>query len=156
MVSEILPRWRSVSPPPLHGHPFRLCGAFFCSRNAVLRVAVFTTLILFSLICYMTALTPSSSLSLSSLDWYGLSRVHPNSPEHVLADGSLTTPTEDDILSFTPIETAPWPPAPLLLPDELTLEQVRDIVAPTRGFFSRDYSVHLGWNNVSLCVIGNE
>ncbi|KAH9058101.1 hypothetical protein EDB87DRAFT_1627498 [Lactarius vividus] len=40
------------------------------------------------------------------------------------------------------------PPSPPFLPDVLTLEQIRDIVAPTRGFFSRDYSLGLGWNNV--------
>ncbi|KAH9058130.1 hypothetical protein EDB87DRAFT_1832712 [Lactarius vividus] len=44
--------------------------------------------------------------------------------------------------------SAPSPPSPLFSPDVLTLEQIRDIVAPTRGFFSRDYSLGLGWNNV--------
>jgi len=34
--------------------------------------------------------------------------------------------------------------------DVLSLEQIRGIVAPTRGFFSRDYSLYLGWNNVSI------
>ena len=45
------------------------------------------------------------------------------------------------------------PPRPLLfsspVSDLLTLEQIRDIVTPTRGFFSRDFSLGLGWNNVS-------
>ena len=35
--------------------------------------------------------------------------------------------------------------------DILSLEQIRDIVTPTRGFLSRDYSLYLGWNNVSIC-----
>ena len=39
------------------------------------------------------------------------------------------------------------PPSPVS--NFLTLEQIRDIVAPTRGFYSRDYSLYLGWNNVS-------
>ncbi|KAH8993698.1 hypothetical protein EDB92DRAFT_1979327 [Lactarius akahatsu] len=43
---------------------------------------------------------------------------------------------------------APSRPSPPFPPDVLTLEQIRDIVAPTRGFFSRDYSLGLGWNNV--------
>ncbi len=34
--------------------------------------------------------------------------------------------------------------------DVLSLEQIKDIVATTRGFFSRDYSLSLGWNNVSI------
>ena len=34
--------------------------------------------------------------------------------------------------------------------DQLSLEEIRDMVAGTKGFFSRDYSLGLGWNNVSL------
>ncbi|KAH9173199.1 hypothetical protein EDB89DRAFT_2068949 [Lactarius sanguifluus] len=40
--------------------------------------------------------------------------------------------------------------------DVLTLEQIRDIVAPTRGFFSRDYSLNLGWNNVKAALLQAE
>jgi hypothetical protein len=40
--------------------------------------------------------------------------------------------------------------APSSPSDVITLEQIRDIVATTRGFFSRDYSLNLGWNNVSI------
>ena len=36
------------------------------------------------------------------------------------------------------------------LSDVLSLEQIREIVATTRGFFTRDYSLNLGWNNVSI------
>jgi hypothetical protein len=31
----------------------------------------------------------------------------------------------------------------------LTLEELRDIVAHTRGFYSRDFDLNLGWNTVS-------
>ena len=47
------------------------------------------------------------------------------------------------------------PPSPLQsspVSDVLTLQQIRDIVAPTRGFFSRDYSLYLGWDNVSVSL----
>jgi len=44
-------------------------------------------------------------------------------------------------------------PGPLLTPtpttNALTLEEIRDIVAHTRGFYARDFSLYLGWNNVS-------
>jgi hypothetical protein len=43
----------------------------------------------------------------------------------------------------------PLSPSSSPVSDVLTLEQIRDIVAPTRGLFSRDYSLYLGWNNVS-------
>ncbi|KAF8274078.1 hypothetical protein EI94DRAFT_1776054 [Lactarius quietus] len=48
------------------------------------------------------------------------------------------------------------PPLPSLSPspvsDVLTLEQIRDVVARTRGFFSRDYSLGLGWNNMRYII----
>jgi hypothetical protein len=33
--------------------------------------------------------------------------------------------------------------------DHLDLEELRDLVAQTKGYFARDYSLGLGWNNVS-------
>jgi hypothetical protein len=38
---------------------------------------------------------------------------------------------------------APLPPA------EPTLQELRSIVARSNGYYARDYSLHLGWNNVS-------
>jgi len=32
--------------------------------------------------------------------------------------------------------------------DHLDLEEIRDLVAKTKGYFVRDYSLGLGWNNV--------
>ncbi|KAH9081639.1 hypothetical protein EDB83DRAFT_2539219 [Lactarius deliciosus] len=40
----------------------------------------------------------------------------------------------------------------VILSDVLTPEQIRDVVAPTRGFFSRDYSLGLGWNNMRYII----
>ena len=86
--------------------------------------------------------------------WYLSAQVDPSSVE--LAD--LHESTIDPKLALLPNLTSestipddPPPPPPSSSPvsDVLTLEQIRDIVAPTRGFFSRDYSLGLGWNNVS-------
>ena len=77
-------------------------------------------------------------------DWHGSSQNETSVPdlEHAFLSSSATT-TE-----------APHPsPSPSLISDVLTVEQIRDIVAPTRGFFVRDYSLGLGWNNVSLCGV---
>jgi hypothetical protein len=145
MASELLPRWHS-SP---HGRAFRQCGAFLRSRNGILGTGLFSTIIIVGLlvICYMTFLTPSF---LRSSDWYGLSQVHPHSPEPVYADVSLSTSSKPVFPTPTSTEEPPRLPSPSLAADELTLEQIRDIVTPTRGFYSRDYSLHLGWNNVSI------
>lgn len=34
--------------------------------------------------------------------------------------------------------------------DNLSLNQLRDIVARSKGYWARDYSLNLGWNNVSI------
>lgn len=146
MVSELLPQWHSSSPPPLHGRPFRLCSAFIRSRNGVLGAAIFSTVILVGLICHMTLFTPHVPLLLRPSAWNSISR-RPNSPEH----GSLFSSTNFPSPSSSVVP--PWSPSLSLTSDELALEQIRDIVAPTRGFYSRDYSIHLGWNNVGICSI---
>jgi len=33
--------------------------------------------------------------------------------------------------------------------DDMTLEQIREMVSKTKGLFARDFSLGLGWNNVS-------
>ncbi|KAI0308457.1 hypothetical protein OF83DRAFT_1180803, partial [Amylostereum chailletii] len=35
---------------------------------------------------------------------------------------------------------------------ELPLDELRDLVASTKGFFSRDYSLGLGWNNMRYII----
>jgi hypothetical protein len=152
MTSELLPRWQSPSPtPPLDGHPFRRCSVLVRARNGLFRTLIFSACILIGLIGYMTLLTPQGSLLTTPLDWYSLCKADPNYPESMQTEPSsfthithpLPSPTSADIP-----QTELPPPFPAL--DELTLEQIRDIVAPTRGFYSRDYSLYLGWNNVSV------
>ena len=58
------------------------------------------------------------------------------SSETISTNHAFSSPTSDKATSW--------------LSDALSLEQIRDIVAPTRGFLSRDYSLYLGWNNVSI------
>jgi hypothetical protein len=98
----------------------------------------------------MTLLTPQDSLLTTPLDWYGFSKTDPNYPQRMQAEPPSFTPTTHSLPSPTSADIPPELPSPFPAHDELTLEQIRDIVAPTRGFFSRDYSVHLGWNNVSI------
>jgi hypothetical protein len=64
------------------------------------------------------------------------------SPHGLLLRSSKWSIPANPVFSLTSDE------APSSLSDVLSLEQIRDIVAPTRGFLSRDYSLHLGWNNV--------
>jgi hypothetical protein len=56
----------------------------------------------------------------------------------------LPEPQLDNIRPLVP----PSPPARNHDDDHLDLEELRDLVAQTKGFFVRDYSLGLGWNNV--------
>ena len=152
MVSELLPQWHSPSPPPFHGRPFRLCNTFIRTRNGVLGTAIFSTIILVGLICHMTLSTPHVPLLLRPSAWNGISQRPKHSPEHDESLFSSTKLPSHSSSVVSPLLSSPSP-SPSLASDELTLEQIWDIVAPTRGFYSRDYSVHLGWNNVGICSI---
>jgi len=129
-MSELLPRWRSLSPP-LRNHAFRRCGVFLCPRNCVPRTVMFSALTGLSfvgLICYMTFLTACDPVSVIT------------STKHAFPSPVSSTEIPPRL-----------PPFSLAADSEgLPLERIRDIVAPTRGFFSRDYSLYLGWNNVSI------
>ncbi|KAH9980621.1 hypothetical protein BJV74DRAFT_887716 [Russula compacta] len=90
--------------------------------------------ILACLIFYITILSPHNPLLLTPSDWHGPPQLHLNS----------TIKHADEV--------PPSSPSPPPVSDVLTLEQIRDIVAPTRGFFSRDFSLHLGWNNMRYII----
>jgi hypothetical protein len=147
MASELLPRWQSASPA-IRGYEFLRCGAFF-RRNGVLKTVVISAFILIGQICYMTS-TPHRSLWIRPSDWYSLSQARPNHPQRVHTDPSVFPPATHAYPSPTSTDMPHEPPSPPPASAELTLEQIRDIVATSRGFFSRDYSLHLGWNNVSI------
>jgi hypothetical protein len=137
-----LPQWHSPTQPSHDQTSWRRNG-FFRSFNTLPRIGIAFGAFLFStLIFYLTFFSPHDGpLSFSSSDWYGLNTT---SAQRVGSNESLPAPTNDASALPTPDEE-PSPPS-----DILSLEQIRDIVARTRGFFSRDYSLNLGWNNVSI------
>ena len=124
MSSSPLPQW--YSPTKLfHGRISCRRNGFIQSFNNIFGIGiVLGSFLLLGLILYMTFLSPHGLPLFSSSKW------------------------------FIPTNHAPSLPifhkAPSSPPDALSLEQIRGIVAPTRGFFSRDYSLYLGWNNVSI------
>ncbi|KAH9178702.1 hypothetical protein EDB89DRAFT_2063636 [Lactarius sanguifluus] len=119
----------------------------FLRPNGALRIGVFfTAFILSSLIAYATFFTPHGS-SLHLTDWHF--------PSHSLdlVDPSETLLVDPKLTSLLPTPTpGPSPPSASPVSDVLTPEQIRDVVAPTRGFFSRDYSLGLGWNNMRYII----
>lgn len=112
--------------------------------------------VLSSLIVYITLLSPRGSF-LRLSDWQAPSYFDPNS-------GELADSRETPLLHTRPASLLPEPtpvldeppassPSPSPVSDVLTLEQIRDVVDSTRGFFSRDYSLGLGWNNVRATLL---
>ncbi len=119
----------SFSPSDSHAAlKFRRLS-FLRSKDAV-KIAFFSSLLLTGLVVYVTFFSPHTA-SWRFPDWHFPSRFDPDSvPDDPSSPSQASSPVSD----------------------VLTLEQIRDIVAPTRGFFSRDYSLNLGWNNVSVSL----
>ncbi len=133
-MSSSLPQWHSFTK---FSHSRISCrhNGFFHSFNGIPGTGIFLgSFFLVGIIFYMALLSPHGPLLLSSSDPY----------EPFQLSSNKSTPTNHAPSSNTSDE------APSSLSDVLSLEQVRDIVAPTRGFFTRDYSLNLGWNNVSI------
>jgi hypothetical protein len=136
---------------PLHARPLRSLRSFI-RANTRLRTTVLFGAFFICLFFYTSFLSsPRDGPWRKPFDWHNHPLVRPDAN---LSDTLYLAPIH------TPPSTSPVPPdtstdashaLPLQspLPGDLTLEQIRDYVAPTRGFFTRDYSLGLGWNNVS-------
>ena len=69
----------------------------------------------------------------------------------------------DGATNVSSVDDTTWPssssPHPYLRPglgqyvvpgeEEWDMNRIQDMVSKTKGFYARDYSLHLGWNNVS-------
>ncbi|KAH7910940.1 hypothetical protein BJ138DRAFT_1064116 [Hygrophoropsis aurantiaca] len=77
-----------------------------------------------------------------------------------LSNSSIVPPEDHSSL-----DTSPNPNPPILhndptdnhsyqenIKDEMSIDEIRAMVATTKGFFSRDYSLGLGWNNVRYII----
>ncbi|KAH9952603.1 hypothetical protein BC827DRAFT_1274389 [Russula dissimulans] len=132
---------------PAYGRSFRRWRPFLRSYGSLRTGLFFGVIALSSLVIYATFLSPHDSLWRRPTDWYGLPQresLASNPKYHHSPSPSPTLPHTPDppVPTETTSSWTPWSS------DALTLEQLRDVVAPTRGFFTRDYSLGLGWNNM--------
>ena len=135
MSPSPLPQWHTLTKLSRDRISCRRNG-FFRSFNSIPGFGIFfSAFFLVCLVLYMTFVSQTGPLLLHSLDWHSLGT---NSTGH-----ASTTTNHDP--SSPASDGEPSSPS-----DILPLEQIRDIVAPTRGFLARDYSLNLGWNNVSI------
>ena len=154
MGFDLLPH---PSSQPSQGRTFRRWRGFLRSNGVLASGIFFGTFIFAGLIFYTTIFSPRDSLLRRPIaGWHDLPQLDPNSSEYVDSRTKYTFPSPSLSLSTSTIldqasapSPSPSPPRPSQS-DELTLQQIRAIVARTRGFFSRDYSLGLGWNNVSV------
>lgn len=125
----------------------RLWRAFLRSNGSLKIGFIFTAFFLTGRIVYQAFFFPCDP-SWRLPDWHLSSQFDPDSLE--LADPKLAYLLPELTPESTVLDdpSPPLPPSPVS--DVLALDQIRDIVASTRGFFSRDYSLSLGWNNVSV------
>lgn len=149
-----------LPPPPSYprsGRPLVRRWRSFLRANVRLRNGVLLSV--FSIAClflYTKSSSPRDPPWYRPSSWHGRLPLRPEYPHYVNASETLLvapTPIYPPIAPGTPAPSnsgSSSPPSRTPVPDVLTLEQIRDIVASTRGFFSRDYSLGLGWNNVSI------
>ena len=154
-----------LPPPNSHApyaRPLRRLRSFFRPYGRLRASVLFGAFILTTLVLYTTFSPPRETPWQTPLDWHKPSRPPPrphpeyapeigNPKDPILVAPTPTNPSTspDAPATSTSAAEAPSLPSQTQLPGVLTLEQIRDIVAPTRGFFSRDFSLGLGWNNVS-------
>ena len=141
-----LPQWES-STEPSPGHSHVRHHSFFQPFNNLPGMGILTfSSFLVGLIFYTAFLSPPQSpRSLSPSESYGLSQPFTGPTPHL--SSNTTTPANQ---TYSPPTPDVPDEVPALFSDVLTLEQIRDIVGTTRGFFARYYSLDLGWNNVSI------
>jgi hypothetical protein len=149
-----------LPPPPSYprsGRPFVRRWRSFHRANLRLRNGVLLCVfIIASLFFYTQSSSPRDPPWYRPSSWHGRLPLRPEYPHYVNASETLfvaPTPIYPPIAPGIPAlsnSASNPPPSRTPVPDVLTLEQIRDIVASTRGFFSRDYSLGLGWNNVSI------
>ncbi len=90
-------------------------------------------------------------------DWRG-PRPKPTSPTHSFTTDIDTHLPPSIAKPSAPVDCSTETPRPFVRPglgqyvmpleDEWTLDRVRNMVSKTKGYYVRDYSLGLGWNNV--------
>jgi len=142
-ICMILERLPDPVSQPTHTRSFRRWRPFLRSNGSLRTCLLFGSIVVTSLIIYATFLSPGDTLWRRPTDWYDPPQrgSFPSNPKYA---SSPTLPHAPDAPTNV---SRPWTSTSS---DVLTLEQIRDIVAPTRGIFTRDYSLHLGWNNVRV------
>lgn len=69
------------------------------------------------------------------------------SPE-ISPEGAAPTETEPSLDASLPPHIPTYVPATNFLKEHLSMDEIKAMVLQTRGFYTRDYSLGLGWNNV--------
>ncbi|KAI9512604.1 hypothetical protein F5148DRAFT_1162781 [Russula earlei] len=144
MSPENLP---SPASQPNHGRSFRRLRVSLRAHGPIRTGLFVLSTIVISLIVFASFLSPTDSLWRRPSDWYGLLQKGPfvSNPKYPYPPTPPHAPTPAIPTGASRPSPSPSPSPPS---DILTLEQIRDIVTPTKGFFSRDFSLGLGWNNM--------
>lgn len=66
---------------------------------------------------------------------------------------SAPPPSTTPVPSSTSVLPSSTPTSSSVDSEELTMDELRDMVSSTKGFLARDYSLGLGWNNVGPLLL---
>lgn len=153
--------WKSAdrSPPPLpaSGHRRRHSRHIRQCQKGTFTVAFATTAVFCGVVLGALALSvfgsPPPDSFLSPL------RRPESQPDHSI--GAPPPQPPNSSLETTETTVVPQPPAPKPQrkhdDQSLDIDELKDLIGRTRGYYVRDWSLGLGWNNVSLtwtCVHG--
>ena len=143
-------------PLPASHHavrPLRRLRSFIRVNNRLRTTVLFGAFIFTSLFFYTSfSSSPRARPWRKPVDWDNRPLVPPeyaNLSDTLYLAPMHTSPPTSPVTPDTSTDGSHALPLQSQLPENLSLEQIRDYVAPTRGFFTRDYSLGLGWNNVS-------
>lgn len=147
--------WDSPPPSPLPfnvARPTRRSQRNICRTFALISTAAFSGMFLASALSLFGSPPPDGIFSAFPFHRSGAQEhyLEPIPPPLPLPP---PPPVVEEPLLPPPPPIPPPPPPRKHDDDHLELEELRDLVAQTKGYFVRDYSLGLGWNNVSHIII---
>ncbi|KAI0275081.1 hypothetical protein BC834DRAFT_965522 [Gloeopeniophorella convolvens] len=154
--------------------PYRRWRIFVRSTGFFGTAVFFSAIIFAGMVVHLAFFSSSSPFWSRPVpsNWNDLAHLDPSSPGYVDPNGPLLVdpnaeaaspvaeePSPSPVLDESPPVTTPSRPLPEFpssrpptTEQQLTNEQVRSLVSRTRGYFSREYSLGLGWNNMRYII----
>ncbi|TFY76959.1 hypothetical protein EWM64_g7055 [Hericium alpestre] len=155
-MSPLLPPYSAHSPSPRRRRTCQILPGTRIANIGLFFATAALSGILFHILVF-GAFSGAGAIAAPKEWQFKLPSVFQPSPAHNLPSELLTTElpeaTHTAATHTTPDPpTTPSPSATIVTSEELSLEELRDLAKGTNGFFVRDFSLGLGWNNVRYII----